>query len=385
MADDAQRGSSDGPYRVMVVDDSAVIRGLLARALEGDPQIRVVASVGDGRMAVAAIQRQPIDVVVLDIEMPVMDGLTALPQLLAASPATKVIMASTLTKRGAEISLQAMAAGAADYVPKPTAVREIHGADDFKRELVGKVRTLGAAARRQAGSAQPRSATLPSRAAPAIPSPAVPMRRAPRAGIALREMPIGFRPEIIAIGSSTGGPQALFETLGHLAGGLTQPIVVTQHMPATFTAILAEHISRQCGLPTTEGRDGEVLAGGRCYVAPGNYHLTVEAGRTGPAIRLNQNPPENFCRPAVDPMMRALVNAFGRRVLAVILTGMGQDGLKGCEAVAAAGGAVIAQDEASSVVWGMPGAVATAGICSAVLPLKEIGPFIRRVALRSAA
>ena len=191
------------------------------------------------------------------------------------------------------------------------------------------------------------------------------------------------RPDIIAIGSSTGGPQALFEVLSHLKGGVTQPILITQHMPATFTTILAEHISRQCGIVCAEARDGEAIVENRAYVAPGDYHmLVVNRGGTH-ALSLTKDPPENFCRPAVDPMLRSIVRAYGRKVLTVILTGMGQDGMKGCQEVTAAGGVVVGQDEASSVVWGMPGAVATAGLCSAILPLKEIGPYIRKFASRT--
>jgi two-component system chemotaxis response regulator CheB len=373
---------SADPYRVMVVDDSAVIRGLLARTLEADSGIRVVSSVGDGQMALNAIQRQPIDVVVLDIEMPVMDGLTALPKLIAASPHTKVIMASTLTKRNAEISLKALSAGAADYVTKPSATRDIHGADSFKRELVDKVKVLAVQARRSRG---PRPQHGVVRQWPGGES-GVSRPPAERPKLALRDLPVPFRPDVIAIGSSTGGPQALFGLLGHLSGSITQPILITQHMPATFTMILAEHITRQCGLRAGEARDGEALIGGRVYVAPGNYHMTVDRTSTGPVVRLNQDPPENYCRPSVDVMMRSVAAAYGgRRVLAVILTGMGQDGLKGCQPVAEAGGVVVAQDEASSVVWGMPGAVANAGICNAVMPLLEIGPFVRKLALRSAA
>ena len=198
-------------------------------------------------------------------------------------------------------------------------------------------------------------------------------------------MPSGFQPDIIAIGSSTGGPQALFQVLAHLSKGVSQPIVITQHMPATFTTILADHISRQCRLPTTEARDGEPLVGGRCYVAPGNYHMVVTGKGDAPKLKLTQDPPENFCRPSVDVMMRSVVAAFGRRVLSVILTGMGQDGLKGCRLASEAGGVVVAQDEASSVVWGMPGAVATAGICQGVLPIQDIGPWIQKLVRRSTA
>ncbi|MDR3515622.1 MAG: chemotaxis response regulator protein-glutamate methylesterase [Azospirillaceae bacterium] len=372
----------------MVVDDSAVIRGLLSRALENDPELRVVASVGDGQMAINSLQRQSIDVIVLDIEMPVMDGLQALPKLIAVDPAVKIIMASTLTARGADISIRALQAGAADYVPKPSSTRELSGADVFKRELVSKVKVLGAAARR-AGS---RNRMGDRGARPLAPVTSGGTGIAPFSArvkpvappIVLRDMPLQGRPDIIAIGSSTGGPQALFEVLSHFRGGVPQPILITQHMPATFTMILAEHISRQCGCVCAEGKDGEPLVGGRVYIAPGDFHMTLASRNGGTVISLNKDPPENFCRPSVDPMVRSIVKIYGRRVLAAILTGMGQDGLRGCEQVAAAGGIVIAQDEASSVVWGMPGAVATAGICNAVLPLVEVGPALRKIASRTA-
>jgi len=382
----ASRGTPTGrvesadPFRVMVVDDSAVIRGLLTRALEGDPDIRVVASVGDGQMAINSLQRNAVDVIVLDVEMPVMDGLTAIPKLLLVSPSVKIIMASTLTLRNADISMRALQAGAADYIPKPTTTREISGADTFKRELVSKVKALGANARR-AGS---RSRT-DVRTAPLPPQTTLGLRpAAPSGPPTVRPLPHTVaRPDIIAIGSSTGGPQALFEVLSHLKGGVNQPILITQHMPATFTTILAEHISRQCGIVCAEAKEGEPIVEGRAYVAPGDYHMLV-VGRGGQnTLTLTKDPPENFCRPAVDPMMRSVVKAYGRKVLAAILTGMGQDGMKGCQEVVAAGGVVIGQDEASSVVWGMPGAVATAGLCSAILPLKEIGPYIRKFALRT--
>lgn len=367
----------------MVVDDSAVIRGLLTRALEGDAEIRVVASVGDGQMAINSLQRNSIDVVVLDIEMPVMDGITAIPKLLAVAPQVKIIMASTLTLRGADISMRCLQAGAADYIPKPTSTREIGGADDFRRELVAKVKALGAAARR-AGS-RTRGEVRPL--GPAT-SGAVVNRFRPEPGpLTLRPAPaVPVRPDVIAIGSSTGGPQALFEVLSHLAAPVSQPILITQHMPATFTTILAEHISRQCGVDAKEAKDGEPIVSNRCYVAPGDFHMLVAQRGGGNVIQLTKDPPENFCRPAVDPMMRSLVRAYGaRKILACILTGMGQDGLKGCTELVNAGGMLIGQDEATSVVWGMPGAVAQAGLCTAILPLKEIGPTIRKFASRAAA
>jgi two-component system chemotaxis response regulator CheB len=408
-----------GPYRVMVCDDSAVIRGLISRSLEADPEIHVVTTVSNGQMALNALSRHAIEVCILDIEMPVMDGLTALPQMIAAQPDLQVVMASTLTRRNAEISMKALAAGAADYLAKPTTSMALNAAADFKTELASKVKALGAARRRAAGIAVPHAhppsahaagpAATPAPAprpfgmppatghpppppvarpigAPTPPAPTPRPMAAPgvKAPLSLRHAPTEI-PEIIAIGSSTGGPQALFTLLAALKPGLPQPIVITQHMPATFTTILAEHIERASGIPTHEAAEGMVLQGGHIYVAPGEFHMTIEAQGTQKLVRLLKTPPENYCRPSVDPMLRSLIKLFARRVFTVILTGMGQDGLRGCEAVVAAGGAVIAQDEATSVVWGMPGAVATAGICSAVLPLAEIAPYVRKVATRAAS
>lgn len=355
----------------MVVDDSAVIRGLLTRALESSPEISVVASAANGQMAVSTLARLPLDVIVLDIEMPVLDGLGALPQLLAVDRDVKIIMASTLTLRNAEISLRALLAGASDYIPKPSS-HQLGGATDFQRELVAKVLALGAA-RRGAQGAVPDVEKKPSQAEPKKLQPLYAGKPT-----VLRPAPT-IAPAVIAIGSSTGGPQALVATLTGLSPSVRQPILITQHMPATFTAILAEHLARTTKRPCREATDGSVLEQGSVFVAPGDFHMTVEPrGQTG-VVRLLQSPPENFCRPAVDPMMRSLVKNYGKNVLAIILTGMGSDGLKGCGEVIAAGGAVIAQDETSSVVWGMPGAVATAGLCYAVLPVREIGPHVTRL------
>jgi two-component system chemotaxis response regulator CheB len=374
----------DEPIRVMVVDDSAVVRGLLARMLEEDPHLSVVASVGNGQMAVNALDRHDVEVVILDIEMPVMDGLTALPLLLKIDPHLQVIMASTLTLRNADISVKALEHGAADYIPKPTSARDISGGVDFKVTLLEKVHAL-AARRRRHPRRLPRADALPRMTRPMAISAAP-----PRPGIYHRAtQPIVLRPaavdppEVIAIGSSTGGPQALFSVLSTLrAGTLRQPIFITQHMPPTFTTILAEHISRVSGWNAAEGKDGEVVTGNRVYIAPGDFHMTVERSGNEKVVRLNKNPPENFCRPSVDPMLRSISALWGRRVLVVILTGMGMDGLKGGQVVVEAGGTIIAQDEATSVVWGMPGAVATAGICSAVLPLCDIPNQVLRLATR---
>jgi len=366
----------------MLVDDSAVVRGLVTRILESEPDIEIVASVGNGQMAVSSLERVSVDVALLDIEMPVMDGLTALPKMLQTDPGLKIIMQSTLTMKGASVSLRALEMGAADYIAKPTATRELAGGADFRTELLSKIRALGQARQRSA-SRPPRPAGAPPRpAATGIPAAPARVQIHPSTTVTLRTAPVESF-DVIAIGSSTGGPQALFTLLGAMrAGTVTQPILITQHMPATFTTILAEHISRVSGWEAREGQDGEVVRSGRVYIAPGDFHMVVEVRGTEKIVRLNKNPPENFCRPSVDPMLRSIAAAYGRRVMTCILTGMGSDGLKGGQAVIACGGTVIAQDEPSSVVWGMPGAVATAGVCSAVLPLPEIAPWIMKQAAR---
>ncbi len=375
-ANGAPGGRADAPYRLMVVDDSAVIRGLLTRSLEADPEVSVLVSASNGEMALSALKRYDIEIVILDIEMPVMDGLTALPKLLAAKPGLKVIIASTLTRRGADVSMKALAAGAADYLTKPGAAA-LTSADEFKRELLAKVKALGQACRRAAGAAAPQRASF---SIPAVPDTAAdPARRV----TSLRQPGREF-PDVVAIGSSTGGPQALFRVLGALKGSVRQPIFITQHMPATFTTILAEHIARGSGYPTAEGVDGEPVKEGRIYVAPGDFHMTIDGAGRDKVVRLSKAPPENFCRPSVDPMLRSLTAVYGGRILTIMLTGMGHDGLAGGRAVVDAGGTLVAQDEGTSVVWGMPGAVATAGLCSAVLPVDEIGPYIAKFATRAA-
>ncbi|MCH7864836.1 MAG: chemotaxis response regulator protein-glutamate methylesterase [Proteobacteria bacterium] len=346
----------------MLVDDSAIIRGLITKMIAPDPAINVVASVADGAQAVKRMGRKDIDVIVLDIEMPVMDGLTALPKLIELDPNVKIIMASTLTERNADISLKALEAGAADYVPKPTSTGKIAGASDFRREILEKIKSLGAASRRAAGKPEPKAAATAAAPSSLYSDP-----------IELRQATNAAKPEILAIGSSTGGPQALFKLFQNLKPVMGVPVVVTQHMPPTFTRILAEHIAKASDWTCTEAQDGEVLEPNHAYVAPGDYHMEIVDGPSGAAIRVNQDPPENYCRPAVDPMLRSLTKIFGSRVLTVILTGMGSDGLKGGKMVADAGGTLFAQDEQTSIVWGMPGAVATAGLCSAVLPIEKLG------------
>ena len=356
--------------RLMLVDDSAIIRGLISKMVSDDPSINVVASVSDGAQAVKRMGRGDIDVIVLDIEMPVMDGLTALPKIIELDPNVKVIMASTLTERNADVSIRALSMGAADYVPKPTSTTKIGGASDFRRELVEKIKTLGAAARMGSGRPAPSGAvTKTQEKAPSS------LYREP---IVLRQAGKEQPPKILAVGSSTGGPQALHAFFADLKPDIGVPVVVTQHMPPTFTRILAEHIANATEWTGKEAEDGEILKPNRFYLAPGDYHMEIEPSPEGPIVRINQNPPENYCRPAVDPMFRGVSKTYGGKVLAVILTGMGADGLKGSQVIIDAGGTLIAQDEETSVVWGMPGAVASAGLCTAVLPIGDVGNRVKQ-------
>ncbi len=345
--------------RVMLCDDSATVRGIMTRLLDAEADIKVVAAARDGAQAIATLQAMAPDqrphLVLLDLEMPVMDGMTALPHLLRLRPAPAVIVASALTQRGAAAAMAALRAGAVDYVPKPTSAGGGIADPAFRQELLAKLR----------GWARMRR--------PAAATPATPGTARPRAALSLARPP-----RAIGIGSSTGGPQALALLVRNLPRTLGVPVVVVQHMPAGFTTMLADHLNRLGGPPAAEARDGEALLPGRIYVAPGDHHLLVEAHAGGLKAVLSNGAPENFCRPAVDPMLRSLSAATDGRVLAVMLTGMGQDGLLGCRAVAAAGGAVIAQDEASSVVWGMPGAVAKAGLAQWQGPPDALAGQIRQ-------
>lgn len=357
----AQPEAQAGTIRVMVVDDSAIVRGLIVRMLEAAPEVQVAARASNGAAALAELDRVAVDVVILDIEMPVMDGMTALPLMLAKQPHLKIVVASTLSQRNARISLEALQRGAADYVPKPEAGSLVNAAE-FQRDLIARVRALsGAAASRAASPAS----------APASPPPLAAV---------VRPRPAGVKPGVIAIGGSTGAPPVLLDLFAGLKGAVQQPILVTQHMPATFTALFAEQIERAGGRPSAEARDGEPILPGRVYVAPGGWHMMVGRSGATPVIRLNQEPPVHYCRPAVDPMLRSAAEVYGPRVLAVILTGMGSDGAEGCRAVADAGGRFIAQDEATSAVWGMPGAAARTGLAEAVLPKAQMASWIRTAA-----
>ena len=366
----APASSRQQPLRVMVVDDSVVIRGLISRWIASEPDMVVAASLRTGLDAVNQLERINPDIAVLDIEMPELDGISALPLMLAKKRNLIIIMASTLTRRNAEISFKALALGASDYIPKPESTRVATAADIFHHDLIQKIRSLGAKLR-QKGPA---------------PSPALDRMRelSPRTAIAnpdLLRRAFGTQaPRALLIGASTGGPQALMTLVAQLGPVIDRfPVLITQHMPPTFTTILAEHLARSSHRPAHEGVDGEIVKVGQIYLAPGGRHMRVARQGGEVTIALDDGAPVNFCKPAVDPLFTSAIDVWQGGVLALLLTGMGSDGTRGGKEIVAAGGSVVAQDEASSVVWGMPGAAAHAGICAAVLPLDQIAAKLVRL------
>jgi two-component system chemotaxis response regulator CheB len=349
--------------RVMIVDDAVVVRGLMSRWLAEEAGIEVVGNFRNGRDAVDNVLRTKPDVVILDIDMPELDGLSALPLLLARKPDLVVIMASTLTRRNAEVSLKALSLGAIDYVTKPDTNREVTVSQTFRREIVDKIRELGR-----------RPSRPPLKVRTAVGKAEFEETRTP--AFTLRPFP-PVPPRALVVGSSTGGPQALQVLIRGLSPVLGRlPVLITQHMPPTFTAILAEHIARISNRPAREGVNGEMLKPGHLYIAPGGRHMKVERKPEGPSIAINDAPPVHFCKPAVDPLFISAATVFGAGLLGVVLTGMGIDGAEGVSVIAAAGGGVIAQDESTSVVWGMPGAAVHTGLCSGVLPIDDIAPKV---------
>ena len=377
------------PIRVMVVDDAVVVRGLIARWVESEPDLRIVASLRSGREAIEQIERSAPDVVVLDVDMPDMDGITALPRLLEKRRDLVVLMASTLTRRNAEVSLRALSLGAADYISKPQTSREFATSPAFRRELIEKVRVLGGRRRLRAPAAhlqQPVVTLVAARTAGGdgeltsyVDAPGIAPDGGEPAKIRLRPFSM-MPPRVLLIGSSTGGPQALDALISKIPSVVDHaPVLITQHMPPTFTAILAEHLTRASGRPAHEAIDGEPVRAGSIYIAPGGKHMRVMRRDGEPVIALNDGAPVHFCKPAVDPLFASAAAVWGNWNLALVLTGMGIDGTRGAAAIVTAGGCVIAQDEASSVVWGMPGSVAQAGLCSAVLPLDQIAPRVARM------
>ncbi|MCJ2014799.1 chemotaxis-specific protein-glutamate methyltransferase CheB [Methylobacterium sp. J-076] len=363
------------PVRVLIADDSAVVRGLVARWIT-EAGFQLVGTASNGRIALEMMSRHDPDVVLLDIDMPELDGTEALPRMLAASPTLQVVMMSTLTTRNADISLRCLALGAVDYIAKPESNRGVTTSDAFRTDLIERVRVFGAArarGRRTASPAAPSHAATPASLAPApAAKPATPITLRPRA------RSTGL-PRVLLIGSSTGGPRAVGEALAGIGAAALRrvPTLIVQHMPPVFTAVFAEHLAARVGLPAAEGKADERLEPGRIYVAPGGRHMGLAAAAGGPVVKLSDGPPVNFCRPAVDVLFRDAAAIFGAATATVILTGMGSDGTNGARALVEAGGPVLAQDEATSTVWGMPGSVARAGLAEAVLPLSEIGPALR--------
>ena len=344
--------------RVLIVDDAVVIRQILTGLLASDPEIEVVGTAANGRIAMQKITQLQPDIITLDVEMPEMDGLQTLRELRKMSARLPVIMFSTLTERGAAATIDALSAGASDYVTKPANVGSVNTAmARIKDELIPKIKSLVARSK-----------------------PAVEHVTMPTTSIKpVLAMPAMSRIEALAIGVSTGGPNALSVVIPQLPADLNVPVFITQHMPPLFTKFLADRLGAKAKLKVCEGTPGEMVKPNNVYIAPGDFHMIVERKSTGVALSMSKDLPENSCRPAVDVMFRSIAKVYGSRVLSVILTGMGSDGLRGCETIRAAGGRVICQDEATSVVWGMPGFVANAGLAEKVLPLDSVATEIVKI------
>jgi two-component system, chemotaxis family, protein-glutamate methylesterase/glutaminase len=355
--------------RVLIVDDAVVIRKALSDALARDPDLEVVGTASNGRLALAKLQILCPDVILLDIEMPEMNGLETIPEIRKVLPHIPIIMFSTLTERGAEATLDALTLGATDYVTKPSNTDTETSSGGIASELIPKIRSLC-------------HIPAPSQTAPASASRPILKYHHSEA----RTRPLSSRrarPEVIAIGVSTGGPDALAKLLPGLPAGFPLPVVVAQHMPPIFTMLLAKRLAAKCSVPVRECQSEELLEPGCIWIAPGDFHMVVREEIGLIHLRTHQGPRENFCRPSVDVLFRSVAEVFGAKSLGVVLTGMGQDGLKGCEALCKEDAPVIVQDEESSVVWGMPGFVARAGLAEKILPLDQIGSeIVRRVSPR---
>lgn len=368
--------------RVLIVDDSAFVRRALKKIIGDEPDFEIVASAANGQLALRALDETTVDVVVLDIEMPVMDGLQALDAIRARDRNLPVVMFSTLTTRGSEATMEALTRGASDYVAKPNGQDSQEDAFQAVRDhLVPRLRSMA-----QTRAIRPRSVDGTPRPAPAAPTgrsgpvPIIPPGKT-AADIIAERRPHGgpARIDLVAIGVSTGGPSALQAVIGGLPADLGVPVLVTQHMPPRFTDLLAQRLDQSSPLSVREARDRDPIQAGHVLLAAGDYHLVVREDGGTKRVALDQGPPVNSCRPSVDVMLASVAEHYGERVLVVILTGMGKDGLEGSRHLANLGAHVIAQDAATSVVWGMPGFVAREGVADAVLPLDEIAPEIVRL------
>ena len=360
-----------GPrIRVMVCDDSVVIRRLVSDVLSGDPDIEVVGTAVNGKNALDKIPSLKPDVLTLDVEMPVMDGLQTLVELRRTFKKLPVIMFSTLTERGAGATLDALERGASDYVTKPANVGSVsESMEAVRSQLIPKIKSLTGRGPLPTRPARPAFLTPGPPGQPGESGPIGPLPpRAPQT-----------RVDIVCIGVSTGGPDALTTVVSALPANFPVPILVTQHMPPVFTQLFAQRLNGKAKLHVTEAVQGDAVIPGRILVAPGDHHMRVVQKGNGPVVQMDQGPQENYCRPAVDPMFRSVAQVYGNRALALIMTGMGGDGAKGAEQIIRAGGSLMVQDEATSVVWGMPGAAVAAGLPCDVLPLERIaGALVAR-------
>lgn len=356
--------------QVLVVDDAVVIRSVLKSRLSEDGTIEVYDVAANGRIALRKIEMKLPDLVVLDMEMPELDGLETLKEIRKVWPKLPVVLFSGASDFEAKAAVEGLALGATAAIPKPSNFSGSGELDVVRDRLVPTIKgiclgvgitSLGSSKAKHGEAVKPTSKNKP----PVTPAPAGPRPKSE----AIR---------IVAIGSSTGGPNALAEVISSLPGDLPVPVVIVQHMPPVFTKHLAERLNKSCALHVREGVPGAVIKPGEVWIAPGDYHMVLEKQGSDVVIRTNKAEPESSCRPAVDPMMRSVAEIYGASTLAVILTGMGSDGLKGCQQVYQAGGRIIAQDEETSVVWGMPGYVSQAGIASSELGLTEVGPSIAR-------
>lgn len=352
--------------RVLVVDDSALVRRLVTSALRDVPDLEVVGVAKDGLEAIEQVSILRPDVVTLDIEMPRLDGLGALTRIRAIEPRMPVIMFSTLTERGASATLEALSRGASDYVTKPSNTGKIvDGMIAIREQLVPRIRALvGMRKLAPAGLATVARATSSTSGRPGD--------RGGREATLTRPRPSLKKPEVLLIGCSTGGPDALARIIPALPRDLAVPVLIVQHMPPVFTAMLAQRLDRDSPLTVREAADGDHLHPGEVLIAPGDWHLRLRSAAQSVRVVLDQAAPENFCRPAVDVLFRSAAQVYGDRVLAVVLTGMGHDGLEGARILTNAGSSVLAQDESTSVVWGMPGAVVGAGLARDVVPLENV-------------
>ena len=344
--------------RVLVVDDSAAIRRIVSDAVSHDPDLELAGTAPNGKVAPEMLGRQKIDCITLDVEMPELDGLQTLKAIRQTQRTLPVIMFSALTERGARSTIEALTLGASDYLCKTGTDGAMNAVERVRTELIPRVKALVAKTRSWQSPAPAAAGAGPAHA-PAAPRVTL---AAPRTG----------RIELVAIGVSTGGPAALGELLPRLPANFPVPVLLVQHMPALFTRMLAERLASQSKVRVEEGRSGQAPEPGLVLIAPGDFHMVMGRELATPRLSLNQNPSENGCRPAVDPLFKSVAEIYGDRVLGVILTGMGADGLRGAEAIRSKGGRIWAQDEATSVVWGMAGAVTRAGLAEQVLPLTKI-------------